>query len=119
MIENTIAILVGCAPAFASFLRLYIGDSVMWRSLRSSLRSTFRGESRGGAASDGSKPGAQSPAWGTIGSPRSHLRPRPGETLEFTDSQLLKTDATTHYDRFDDQENQRSTMTGRQDHVVP
>lgn len=46
IVENNVAIIVGSLPAFANFLRIYVHDTALVRSLRSKL-SSRSGDSKG------------------------------------------------------------------------
>jgi hypothetical protein len=79
VVENTVAIVVGCMPAFAKFSRLYIANLTPIRLLRSKIW---------GSSSYGSSNTQGPPPNGTFGSPK----PKQGaQYYELTESTLTQT----------------------------
>ncbi|RYP26193.1 hypothetical protein DL767_008145 [Monosporascus sp. MG133] len=97
--ENSIALIVGSAPAFSSFFRTHVAESGAWKSIRSRFWSTF-GSSKGSQGH--SRPSFPRPLR-TFGSTRSPFRSQRKEGFEPTDTELLNSTATAQYNRLHDE----------------
>ena len=92
VVENNVAIIVGSMPAFAKFLRLYVAEFSVIRSLRTKLSRAF---SSGNSPNSSRLPSAG--PIGTIGSPNEPKKaPRP--YYEMSDLQPTRTQITVDGD---------------------
>ncbi|KAI1737523.1 hypothetical protein F4680DRAFT_427982 [Xylaria scruposa] len=83
--EDSIALIVGSAPGFSTFLRVHVASSVLWKSIQSASQSVL-----GGAKS--SPPGTESEPWRmsrTFGSPKALRGAKQNAGIELTDSSIL------------------------------
>jgi len=81
MVENNVAIIVGSMPAVASFMRVYVSESTIYKTVRSKIRRT-----NGDHSGKGSKPSFRRPDLATFGSPNVQ---GPG-SYELTDPTVTK-----------------------------
>ncbi|KAH8754762.1 hypothetical protein F5883DRAFT_431082 [Diaporthe sp. PMI_573] len=89
LIENNIAIVVSCMPAFSLFVRAHVAQTALVKS----LRTTFFGNSSGSGAN--SKPSGQNSggqAVVTFGQGNNRAKRRPDQYQELTEDTLLSRD---------------------------
>lgn len=89
--EDSIALIVGSAPAFSKFLRQHVVESRTWKSITSAIRPIY--SNRKGSQSRIEHISARS--FRTFGSPH---RPPGQDTLELTDSALIVSKSAAQYD---------------------
>lgn len=94
LIETNIALIVGCMPAFAQFVTIYVGGSAFIKSLRSRLLS------RSGPTRDSTVPSKDVPNDHSLklASYGSKQPPRRNNYYELTDTMLLETQTTIQGD---------------------
>ncbi|GAW15331.1 hypothetical protein ANO14919_047400 [Xylariales sp. No.14919] len=86
VVENNVAIIVGSLPAFTNFLRIYVSQTALYKSIRSKLSLA----SNSYAPDSGQKDSSEKPELWTFGSPQK----RQPQYDQLTDSVILKTQAT-------------------------
>ncbi|RYP58942.1 hypothetical protein DL769_008747 [Monosporascus sp. CRB-8-3] len=87
VVENNVAIIVGCMPIIANFMRLHMAELSIIRSMRTKLRGSSNNHSYESSKVMPSLPN------GTFGSPNMPRRP-PHQYYELTDSVLMQTQIT-------------------------
>ncbi|KAK4186806.1 hypothetical protein QBC35DRAFT_500328 [Podospora australis] len=118
LIETNVTLIVGCMPACAQLAKVYIGESALYKSLRSHL--VF--PSRGGTSANKQMNHTPQDHLATFGSPDT---PRRKHYYGLTDTQLLATQSGTTVTQVQDEAwdtdgNSRSgsTAAGGPEHVV-
>ncbi|KFA54235.1 hypothetical protein S40293_08142 [Stachybotrys chartarum IBT 40293] len=92
--ENSVTLIVGSAPAFASFFKTHIAESAIWTSFGSMFRT--KSDKSGKSGSSFSRPSK------AIASPRNQSSSQLKMDLELRDARLFSSTATAQYDRLDD-----------------
>lgn len=113
--EDSIALIVGSAPGFSTFLRVHVANSVLWKSIQSASHSKL-GSAKTSPESGRSKPWRMSR---TFGSPRTPRCAKQDGGFELTDSKILNTTiASAPSSDLDVAETQSETRLDGQDGIV-